>query len=597
MWNKKMKKELKRILALALAATLVVPGDYVVKADVVPAYEENAEENTENVKSLSDNTLDETEVDELNQSEEDELCVELEESSELTAADKKERNDDYCGQEFDLVYGDKKGKKLRQYLASKYPNLDADHDGEVSTTEMEGNLKADNSVKYSTIEIKGSDFPEISKNMVRFNELSRLKGVDTIIIDGVDEVRNFFLPTTTKHLIIQNTTLNMFNDGILDSTTSFDDFDKKFTDFNLETFVLDNVIIGNRFETVESDVEEVNSSGKHVTWDNIAKKYEFKLSNCQNLQRFIVNVSFLSSQSALSFNMGGTYGFDSLTKENFLVKRNSSIGTIAISSSYPNSFFNQNYETVSEVTFENQYFRSFLIEKMGVDANWDGFITQEELDKVTKLEINPSSVSKRYIDVIHNYNDLQYFRNLETLSIDLENRSGAYIETIKFPETGNLKKISIKNSETRYTNLSIPSIEELVYSQNESISPPTITINDNKGCVKNITMEETNVESVMINNTSQNEGKISLEIYYCTSLKSVEFKGKGYKLNGDASFEECNNLTRIGMDKGNGIWQIDGVFDGNKAAFKVSNCSIIGNISSTSSETSLLDNLNITEAS
>lgn len=86
MWNKKMKKELKRILALALAATLVMPGDYIVKADVVPAYEENAEENTENVKSLSDNTLDETEVDELNQSEEDELCVELEESSELTAA-------------------------------------------------------------------------------------------------------------------------------------------------------------------------------------------------------------------------------------------------------------------------------------------------------------------------------------------------------------------------------------------------------------------------------------------------------------------------------------------------------------------------------
>jgi|GEM_PF-5940721 len=236
----------------------------------------------------------------------------------------------------------------------------------------------------------------------------------------------------------------------------------------------------------------------------------------------------------------------------------------------------------SDVVFENAELRSFLIEKMQADKNWDSYLTQAELDEITYLDISPDTVGTGYIDAMHNFNDLQYLRNLETLNIDLENRTSGYIEKIKLPDTGKLKKLSIINCTTRYEELAVPAVEELIYSNNTGsiegggTENPTITITDNKGATESVVMSESYISKLYINNTSENEGKIRLDFYKCNALERVEFQGKGYKLKGDASFGECRNLSYLGKEVSEGIWRVDGDFDGNVAAFNVVNCENLG---------------------
>lgn len=583
----------KKILALILTAAMTLSSDYSAIADSnveeiiteEAVFEEIVEEEIAEEETAEEEITvpnESADTDDVSINEEEIVCLGDLASSDLTAADKIARNDDMFGQYHDgtVYHGEKKGQKLRQYLAAKYSDLDTNEDGELSKEEMEANKDAQGNVTHTTIEIKASEFPDISKNMVQFVELSHLRGVETVIIDGVDEIRDLFLPETTKSLSIMNTTLNMRDQSIFVGYGS--EFDKPFSYYNFETFVLDNVIIGNRFETVDDDIEETNSAGHREDSMFYLTKYDFKLGNCSDLRRFIVNVSFSSSLSTISLNMGSENTFDQLTLENFSIKRNGSIGTIAVASSNPDSFFNKNYETVSDVAFEDAYFRTFLIEKMQADKNWDGFLTQAELDEITYLNINPNSVGTRYIDIIHNFNDLEHLSHLETLNIDLEKRPGAYIEKIKLPSSGNLNKLSIINSTTRYSTLDVPSVKELIYSNNtgstvgSGTENPTIKITDAKGATESVVMSESYISELYIKNTSANEGKISLDFYKCNALSRVEFQGKGYRLKGDASFEECGNLCYLGREASAGVWQVDGDFDGNVAAFKVSNCVNLG---------------------
>jgi len=540
---KDTKMNAKRILALFLTASLVMPFNYAVKAET------------------NDN------------------------SGIISAADKIERNDDAYGETTFIQDSSTQGLKLKKYIAKKYSDLDTNNDGICEIAEMRANET------HTTIEINGNDFPEISKNMVQFKYLSNLANVDTIVIDGVDEIRNFYLPVTTKNLTIKNTTLNLYSDGILLGIDG-DDYSKTFSYFNFNKLVIDNVIIGNRYETVGLDAEEVNSAGTPDPDYAYAKNnITLNISNCSNLSEFVINVGFESDNSGLTFNAGETL-FSNLTKEKSSVTKSTSNGRISVASSNDESFFRKNGDAVTSVSFYNEYFKNFLIQKINLDTDSNGVLTREELNAVKNLTINRETVGSQNMDVIHDFRDLQYLSNLESLTIELGRGTNvAYIENISFPDTGKLKKVTISNTITKLDSMILPGLEEFIYKDNSGIvvnnisTIPSIKINDTAGRLNSVTVDNSGISRLELSNGSNENKKLtSINVGNCPDLNTVEFTGSGYTLPGNAGFTNCVNLKAVGKktsSDANAPWQIDGDFaEGSLAVLDISNCSNFGTISS-----------------
>jgi len=507
--------------------------------------------NSAEIVSENDVTLSDESIDEVSKNGAAAMSDEEEKSADLNA--------DYTWE-----------RKLSYYLCAKYPELNTntvnDEGAPQDVQFIDFNEMSNSTIR--TIEIRGDDFPALTKNMVNLGHIGTFPQLETLIIDGVDEIRLLYIPSTVKRVEIRNTTLN------LGTTSAFSECDYAFIGGvarnNLERFVFDNVTIG--------DYRKTNGT-------RYLDEYIINIYNSPNLNYIKVKVRFTSPEQKITINAGGTNAYSALTTRNCIIENTTEdTGRIGIVSGNPNSFFSKNYTTVNEPEFYDEHFKDYLVYYTNVDTNGDKYISQEELEAVKNLEIKYEDNKGSRIDGFHDFRDVEKLINLESLDICDFYDSGNchYISQIAFPDNnGKFKSFTMRNCQTRFSGaINVPSVKYFEYSNNprykESISPQ-ITINDTLGRLETVNLDNSSVKSLEITNLGAKR-KLNLSALECGEIEYIKFLGSGYDLTNYTNLYDNGKLRYVGSLYGDDICKISGTVDGGSSTtLDISNCTKFGN--------------------
>ena len=510
-------------------------------------------------------------------------------------------------------------KKFLTYLSLKYPEIGIDP--QYGTGDSDNITKMKRQNVYDTIEIDGHDYPDISKNMVQFRCLGSFgqsigsdehgasvynDTVKTLIIRNVDEIRNLYVPASVETLIIENTTLNCyaipgFQEGMLPG-------DLKYCK-NLKELVLKNVKFGDKYKNPEPEISEF------ATYQ-YEKNYKINLQDCPNLEKLEIDVSFDGAEDIqLAIDGGADNLFPKLTAANCKINPapGTGYGQVKLYAN-PDSNLAKCFNSSETVKFKSELFRLWLLNAIGVDSNRDGVISQAELDAIESLEINDQTAhyaSQTSLSDFQELADIKQMHGLKTLKLDFydpsytknENRQTLY--GIDFPDS--LENLSMKNIYwekdtqtkshdnadiilTNIRTLEINNTDVNVGSGESYFNHSTqIKLTDTEGVLKSCIIENTDVESIELINNSNGKGidnatgdekqRIRFSAANCQNLKTIEFLGEGYAVEGSLDLTNDTALTHIGVpNEGRTQWTVYGEFDSTYAPVNVilNSCSNLG---------------------
>lgn len=534
--------------------------------------------------------------------------------------------------------------KLLTYLSLKYPEIGIDLAygafGGPDTGDPNDRYdhtynahKMADQTDYSEIIIDGRDkfgnYPDLTKNMVQFKILGNFGGelasdgsgmarysdqVKTLIIRNVDEIRNLYVPASVETLIIEDTTLNCYyyykdSPGFQCGMIPGDLMGCE----NLKKLVLKNVKFGDNYKRGDAAnlLPEITYDCPYET------NYKLNLQNCRNLEELEIDVSFEGAEEVQLAIDGGTDNlFAKLTDDK--CKINPAPGTgyqRVFLYANENSYLAKRYNSSETVEFKNKQFRLWLLEALGVDTNNDGVISQDEMNAIETLTINDQtahSAPQTSLSAFEELADISQFQNLKTLEIDFydptSNSDKGYRHSLKgidFPDT--LENLSMKNiywekdtqtkshddADIRLTNLKtleLYNTDVNVGSGDSYFNHSTqIELEDTDGALRSVMIQQTDVEYIKLINNSGGKGikddderqRIRFNAINCQNLKSVEFLGEGYAVEGSLDLTNDKELTHIGVPKSaddKSEWTIYGEFDSTYAPVNVvmNSCTMLG---------------------
>lgn len=510
--------------------------------------------------------------------------------------------------------------KLLTYLSLKYSEIGIKPEYGANGVDDLYNLynatKMECQTEYNTIEINGNDtFPDhpgLTKNMVQFKYLGNFGGyVKTLIIRNVDEIRNLYVPASVETLIIENTTLNCYqypsdSPGFQSGMNPGDLLYCK----NLKKLVFKNVTFGDNYKRGDAA-----NRLPEITYDcPYETNYLLNLQNCHDLEELEIDVSFPGAREVQFTINGGTENqFAKLTKDK--CKINPAPGTgykQVLLYANENSNLAKYYDSSETAKFKSERFRLWLLEGLGVDANNDGVISQDELDAIETLVLNDQtahSAPQTSLSAFEELADIRLFHNLKTLEIDFYDPSRPEVgyrhilKGIDFPDSiddlTTLENLTMKNiiwekdTQTKshdnadiiLTNLKTLELYNTEVKTGSSDSyfdhPTQIELTDKEGVLQSCIIENTDVESIHLINNSNRKGRkddderqrIRFSAIDCQNLEIVEFSGEGYAVEGSLDLSKDKSLKRIGMrgtnENGEKIWTVYGEFDSTYAPTNV----------------------------
>ena len=532
-------------------------------------------------------------------------------------------------------------KKFLTYLSLKYPEIGIDtkfgaSGGDKTQDPYDDLYNLYNATKmarqtvYDTIEINGEDtfegYPNLTDNMVQFKFLGNFGGqigtdyyanqiysdtVKTLIIRNVDEIRNLNIPASVENLVIENTTLNCyqyeddspgFQRGLLPGNLKYCT--------NLKSLIIKNVKFGDNYKKGDEAnlLPEITYNCPYET------NYVLNLQNCPNLEELVIDVSFDGAEEVQLAIDGGTDNyFENLKDDKCTINPEPGTDSNQIKL-YVNkdSYLAKRYNPSVPVEFENKLFRSWLLEAIGIDTNHDGVISQAEMDAIETLTINDGtarSVSQSSLSDFMELADIGQMQNLKTLELDFYDPSYSYngnrqpLKGIDFPVS--LENLSMKNiywEKDTQTNLHedadivLTNLKTLeLYNSDVKVEggdsgfnhSTRIELTDKDGVLESCIIERSDVESVKLINKSEgkniNDGDEKKRIRFsatdCEKLKSIEFLGKGYAVEGSLDLSNDKELTHIGIHNDDkSCWTVYGEFDNTDASADVvlNSCSVLG---------------------
>ena len=515
-------------------------------------------------------------------------------------------------------------KKFLTYLSLKYPEIGIDpqygtggNDSITGDSELHNwynATKMARQTKYNTIEIDGNDegYTDLTKNMVQFRYLSNFDGstggtsgdnhtVKTLIIRNVDEIRNLYVPEFVETLIIENTTINCYETPGFQCGSYGDLKNCR----NLKKLVLKNVKFGDNYKHPESEVTEFDSYPYE-------KNYRLNLEKCTNLEELYIDVSFDGAPEVqLAIDGGADNKFEKLTDDkcNINPAPGTGYGQVMLYAK-EDSYLAKRYNSSESVKFKNGQFRIWLLEALGIDTNHDGVISQAELDAIDTLKINDQtarSISQSSLSGFQELADIGQMHDLKNLEIDFYDPSHSMNENrqtlkgIDFPDS--LENLSIKNvywekdTQTKShdnADIVLTNLKTLeLYNTDVKVDTgdsyfnhhTQIKLTDTKGVLRSCIIEKTDVESIELTNNSNGKGikdqdekqRIRFSASDCQNLKSVEFLGEGYAVEGSLDLTNDTALTHIGVPN-EGKWTVYGEFDSTYAPINVilNSCTKLG---------------------
>ena len=486
---------------------------------------------------------------------------------------------------------------------------------------------------YDTIEINGEDtfegYPNLTDNMVQFKFLGNFGGqigtdyyanqiysdtVKTLIIRNVDEIRNLNIPASVENLVIENTTLNCyqyeddspgFQRGLLPGNLKYCT--------NLKSLIIKNVKFGDNYKKGDEAnlLPEITYNCPYET------NYVLNLQNCPNLEELVIDVSFDGAEEVQLAIDGGTDNyFENLKDDKCTINPEPGTDSNQIKL-YVNkdSYLAKRYNSSVPVEFENKLFRSWLLEAIGIDTNHDGVISQAEMDAIENLTINDETAhyaSQTSLSAFHELTDIAQMHGLKTLNIDFydqnsysdaERNNRHPLEGIDFPESlENLTMENIyweKNTQTKShdnADIELTNLKTLrLYNTKVKVGADDsyfahssqIRLTDTEGVLQSCIIESTDVESIKLINNSNGKGikdsdekqRIRFSASDCPNLKSIEFLGEGYAVEGSLDIENDTALTHIGVpNEDRTQWTVYGEFDSTYAPTNVviNSCSSLG---------------------
>lgn len=563
-------------------------------------------------------------------------------TDELLSANRISDEDEAARERESMPGNDLYSMKLLTYLSIKYPEIgiDLQYGGQGGPHTGDSNYRYDyyyNAYKmtdqtaYSEIVIDGNDSEvpaDIRRNMVQFKMLGcfgdvvRTEGgeqiysdtVKTLVIKNVDEIRNLYVPSSVETLIIENTTLNCY--CCESDAPGFQcgmQGDLRYCK-NLKSLVLRNVKFGDNYKMLP----ELTGNCPYE------KNYRLNLQNCHNLEELEIDVDFSGAEEVRLAIDGGTENlFENLSDKKCSINPAPGTGYGQVSLyANENSYPAKKYASTETVKFKNELFRLWLIEAIGIDTNNDGVISQEEMDAIETLTINNETARYRQSSLsgFHELADIGQMNGLKTLEIDFYdpdyhfNDNRHPLEGIDFPDS--IENLSLKNIYwekntqtkshdnadivlTNLKNLVVNNTDVCVRENQDSyFSHSTqIKLTDTEGVLESVMLERCDVESVELTNISGDKNilagdekhRIRFSASDCEGLKSVEFLGEGYALEGSVDLTNDIALTHIGCPNGedNTKWTIYGEFDtiGTPVNISLISCSALGMLGTDSSET------------
>ena len=635
--RKELRMNLKKITALTLSAAMIFSVNMTVFAEEVTCTEEIAY--TEEIIPSESEAVDDVEIIEEIESAEEEF-TEKESQIEVEKVDLVEAisAEDEEARELESMLGQEAyAMKILTYLSLKYPDIDLDVNfkatGGDHTKDPTDNLynlynptKMASQTAYDTIEIDGNDtfsgYPGLTKNMVQLNYLGNFgtnggilqnDTVKTLIIKNVDEIRNLYVPASVESLTIENTTLNCYY--YEKNSPGFQcDYpgDLKYCT-NLKKLVLRNVKFGDNYKK-QGPGEEANLLPEITGNCPYETNYTLHLQNCPNLEELEIDVSFEGAEEVQLAIDGGDNKFEKLTADK--CKINPAPGTgCALISLYANENSNlaKFYSSTETVKFKNENFRRWLIMAIGIDTNHDGVVSQEELDAVETLTINDQtahSIIQTSLSDFEELADIGQMHGLKTLEIDFyetdtinnNNANRHWLNGIDFPDSlENLTMKNVywkKNTETKshdnadivLTNLKTLELYntevEVEVGDSHFNHHTQIKLTDTEGVLQSCIIESTDVESIELINNSKGKGikdqdekqRIRFSASDCQNLKTIEFSGEGYAVEGSLDLFNDKELTHIGVVSDNSVWTVYGELDSTYAPTNVilNSCAKLG---------------------
>lgn len=623
--NKIFIDNLKKITALLLAGTMTMS-----LCTSAFAQEEVIQDVNEQNEIVQDNTnMDE---DVLNGETEDENSNEL--TQEDTLSDETEFDllnsvdidDEEARERESMPSSPDYLKKFLTYLSLKYPEIGIEPKygtgGNPDITDEDAELKNwYNSTKmarqtvYDEIIIDGTDtfddYPNLTRNMVQFRYLGcfgNCIGVDdqgqnvysdtvkTLIIRNVDEIRNLYVPASVETLIIENTTFNCYywkNDspgfqcGMLPGDLQYCE--------NLKKLVLKNVKFGDNYKNPEPALPDLGFCGYETN-------FVLNLQNCHELEELEIDVSFEGAREVqLAINGGTENLFEKLENDKCQINPAPGTGYAQVKLyANENSKLSEIYNSSEAVKFENGLFRLWLIEAFGIDTNHDGVVSQAEMDAIETLTINDGtarSVSQSSLSDFMELADIGQMHNLKTLELDFYDPTYSYngnrqpLKGIDFPDS--LEILSMKNiywEKDTHDNADIvlKNLKKLeLYNTDVNLEgvdsgfdhSTRIELNDEEGVLESCIINRTDVESIKLINDGDEKKRIRFSATDCEKLKSIEFLGEGYAVEGSLDLSNDKELTHIGIPNDDkSCWTVYGEFDMTEASADVilNSCSVLG---------------------
>lgn len=262
------------------------------------------------------------------------------------------------------------------------------------------------------------------------------------------------------------------------------------------------------------------------------------------------------------------------------------------------SAFAQEDGSAEPVIFQNEKFRLWMIQALGIDTNHDGQLSQAELDVVEALLINDETAHWAPQTDLSDFQDLAdicHMHSLKTLEIDLydpdysEHGNRHPLEDIIFPVS--LKNLTMKNiywekadnadiSFVNINTLQLYHTDLIVRNGDGTYSDFTsdIVVTDTEGMLQSCIIEGSNVKCIKLINNSNGKGikdqdekqRIRFSAPQCQNLESVEFLDEGYAVEGSLDLENDSKLTHVGVpNEDKSKWTVYGEFDSTYAPINV----------------------------
>lgn len=627
MFGNDLKNNLMKATALFLTAAMILSTARTAWAGEIDLSEEDIPIEIEEI-DIAEET---EEVEEVEEAEEELTDEDL--TDELLSANQisKEDEDEAARERESMPGSDCYSMKLLTYLSKKYPDIGIDLDGHRYDYSYNAD-KMTAQTAYSEIVIDGNDSKDITKNMVQFKMLGCFGDVvryedgepiysdtvKTLVIRNVDEIRNLYVPSSVETLIIENTTLNCYYwESDAPGFQCGMQGDLRYCK-NLKSLVLRNVKFGDNYKNMEDVLPELTGNCPYEI------NYRLNLQNCHNLEKLEIIVDFSGAGEVKLAIDGGTENlFENLSDKNCYIYPAPGIGCGQVSLyANENSYPAKKYASTETVKFKNELFRLWLIEAIEIDTYNDGVISKEEMDAIETLTINNETARYRQSSLsdFHELADIGKMHGLKTLEIDFYdpdyhfNDNRHPLEGIDFPDS--IENLSLKNIYwekntqtkshdnadivlTNLKNLVVNNTDVCVRENQDSyFSHSTqIKLTDTEGVLESVMLERCDVESVELTNisggknilTGDEKHRIRFSASDCEGLKSVEFLGEGYALEGSVDLTNDIALTHIGCPNGedNTKWTIYGEFDtiGTPVNISLISCSALGMLGTDSSET------------